>query len=89
MCFHVDGVMCAVVALALPLSLEPLRVAASSVTEAPKGGGADAWGASELLTFRCGSDGSWQGHIALTPTLHPVASTQSVPHLSQPQQTWA
>ncbi len=49
---HIDGVLCAAVALALPRSLEPLRVAAFSASEATQGA-ADAWGASELLTFKC------------------------------------
>jgi ABC-type molybdate transport system permease subunit len=49
--FRVDGVFCATIALALPQSLEPVRVAAFSAEEAAQGG-ADAWGASELSTFR-------------------------------------
>jgi len=50
--FHIDGVLCAAVALALPRSLELLRVAAFSTKEAEQGG-ADAWGASELHTLKC------------------------------------
>ena len=49
---RIDGVLCATIALALPQSLEPVRVAAFSVEEAAQGG-AEAWGASELFTFRC------------------------------------
>ena len=49
---RIDGVLCAAVALALPRSLEPLRVAVFSCSEAAHGG-ADAWGASELLTLKC------------------------------------
>ena len=49
---HMDGVLCAAVAVALPRSLELVRVAVFSAKEAVQGG-ADAWGASELLTFKC------------------------------------
>ena len=49
--FGIDGVLCAVIALALPESLGLLRVAGFSAEEAAQGR-ADAWGASEFHTFR-------------------------------------
>ena len=60
---RIDGVLCAAVALALPQSLHSLRVAMFSIGET-KQGVADAWGASQLLTFKCASS---NGHRILIP----------------------